>query len=477
MSTITKRVCLKGSGDDALLEHDASPHGPFVERLAASAARLEAARARLNSVELDAWGRHTRRTDAAGGVARALRRHVGAEMATGAWAKFYEIVAREPRLLPRDASGALRTLHLCEAPGAFVAALNHYLHAERPDLLGDDRRGWRWVASTLRPSPAGFDDRFVTATADRWDCGADGTGDLLRAQNIAHFWQLAGEGSAEPAERAASAARGFDLVTADGSVDCSADWSAQERTTAPLFVAEVLAALGALRVGGALVVKLFTFYEGRTAALLEALAAAFDELLAVKPFASKAGNGEVYVLGVGFRDDNVRPHVLRSVLERFGEQSAPDGEGGRSLSPLERAVSGTATLESVPARFLERVAAAAEYFAVQNIAAIERNLETFAEHGRARERARADAREHGEVQPPRGRKKRRRRRGPHVVHGDAAEDDADAAVERAANSAAFSTQQRAALEFIWKCGIAELPPLCRVVQQDELDGCAVLGER
>ena len=104
-------------------------------------------------------------------------------------------------------------------------------------------------------------------------------------------------------------------------------------------------------------------------------------------------------------------------------------------------------------------------------------FETFAEHGRARERARADAREHGEVQPPRGRKKRRRRRGPHVVHGDAAEDDADAAVERAANSAAFSTQQRAALEFIWKCGIAELPPLCRVVQQDELDGCAVLGER
>ena len=48
-------------------------------------------------------------------------------------------------------------------------------------------------------------------------------------------------------------------------------------------LAEVLAALGALRVGGALVVKLFTFYEGRTAALLEALAAAFDDARTVSP--------------------------------------------------------------------------------------------------------------------------------------------------------------------------------------------------
>ena len=105
---ISKWVCLKSSGDDVLLEHDASPHGPFVERLAASAARLDAARTRLNSVELDDWGRHTRRTDAAGGVARALRRYVGAEMATGAWAKFYEIVAHEPRLLA-CAGPSLRT--------------------------------------------------------------------------------------------------------------------------------------------------------------------------------------------------------------------------------------------------------------------------------------------------------------------------------------------------------------------------------
>ena len=156
-------------------------------------------------------------------------------------------------------------------------------------------------------------------------------------------------------------------------------------------------------------------------------------------------------MGVGFRDDNVRPHVLRSVLERFGER-APDGEGGRSLSPLERAVSGTATLESVPARFLERVAAAAEYFAVQNIAAIERNLETFAEHGRARERrpgrrararrGAASARSEEAATPTRAPRGARRCRGGRRGRGGRT---------RGQLGRRSRAQQRAALEFIWKC--------------------------
>jgi 23S rRNA U2552 (ribose-2'-O)-methylase RlmE/FtsJ len=48
-----------------------------------------------------------------------------------AWCKFYEIVSSFDLLPPGDVQSSL---HLCEAPGAFVTALNHFIHIQRPDL-------------------------------------------------------------------------------------------------------------------------------------------------------------------------------------------------------------------------------------------------------------------------------------------------------------------------------------------------------
>lgn len=53
-----------------------------------------------------------------------------------AWCKFYELVS-EYNLIPKEAarSKSLYTLHLCEAPGAFVASLNHYLKLNHPEIV------------------------------------------------------------------------------------------------------------------------------------------------------------------------------------------------------------------------------------------------------------------------------------------------------------------------------------------------------
>ena len=37
------------------------------------------------------------------------------------------------------------SVHLCEAPGAFVASLNHFLKTHRTDCV------WKWIATTLNP--------------------------------------------------------------------------------------------------------------------------------------------------------------------------------------------------------------------------------------------------------------------------------------------------------------------------------------
>ena len=64
------------------------------------------------------------------------------EMLTQAWCKFTECINRYS-LVEGD---ALSSAHLCEAPGAFVAALNHHIQSS----CGDNVE-WKWVANTLNP--------------------------------------------------------------------------------------------------------------------------------------------------------------------------------------------------------------------------------------------------------------------------------------------------------------------------------------
>ena len=49
----------------------------------------------------------------------------------------------------------LMSVHLCEAPGAFVASLNHFLSTHRSDCH------WQWKALTLNPYYEGHDHSIL----------------------------------------------------------------------------------------------------------------------------------------------------------------------------------------------------------------------------------------------------------------------------------------------------------------------------
>uniref|UniRef100_A0A8C6VN43 Adrift-type SAM-dependent 2'-O-MTase domain-containing protein n=1 Tax=Naja naja TaxID=35670 RepID=A0A8C6VN43_NAJNA len=101
---------------------------------------------KLSDKQLDEWHQHTSFTNKAGKVIAHVKKSVSAELCTQAWCKFHEIVCSFP-LLPSDAlqNGELNSVHLCEAPGAFIASLNHYLKSHRIPC------DWNWVANTLNP--------------------------------------------------------------------------------------------------------------------------------------------------------------------------------------------------------------------------------------------------------------------------------------------------------------------------------------
>lgn len=90
---------------------------------------------KLNNYNLDEWHKHTRAMNKAGNVLWTLKRDIEPEFATQAWCKFYEICSTYNFVCNMAQERcALNSLHLCEAPGAFITSLNHYLKLNHPDL-------------------------------------------------------------------------------------------------------------------------------------------------------------------------------------------------------------------------------------------------------------------------------------------------------------------------------------------------------
>lgn len=229
---------------------------------------LNATKSKLDDIELTSWHQHTRQTNPAGDVTRHLRHTVNAELCTQAWAKFQEIVATY-KLVPDQARAMciLNTVHLCEAPGAFVTSLNHYVKSH---CIGLE---WQWVATTLNPFYEGnspdatvTDDQFILETLDKWDFGRDNSGDVMKWTNVESLCERVGSCSVL-------------LVTADGSVDCQDVPAEQESHVAPLQYCETVTALTLLDRGGSFLIKMFTMFEHQTICLVYLLCCAFEQVV------------------------------------------------------------------------------------------------------------------------------------------------------------------------------------------------------
>ncbi|KAL1007301.1 hypothetical protein UPYG_G00084700 [Umbra pygmaea] len=309
----------------------------------------------LSDKDLQVWHQHTNSTNRAGKVIATVRAIANAEICTQAWCKFYEILGTF-NLLPKEAlqTGELNTVHLCEAPGAFIAALNHYLKTSEHTRYCD----WTWAANTLNPyheanrgETAITDDRLISNTLPWWFFGSDDTGDIM-SQN--HLLELQGF---------VRNMRSVDMVTADGSFDCQGNPDEQEALVAPLHYCEAVAALFLLSPGGSFVLKMFTLYEHSSICLLYLLNCCFRSVSIFKPATSKAGNSEVYVVCLQYDGkEAVRP-LLSKLIRHYGPDLAAHG----ALFPSSL----------LPPSFLEQHEQACSYFHAWQMDTIAENLRWF----------------------------------------------------------------------------------------------------
>lgn len=86
---------------------------------------LNSLKDRLSDKDIVRWHKHTTYMNIAGDVINELRQYIRPELCTQAWCKFYEIVSTFD--LVNLKGDSFNSVHLCEAPGAFITCLNHFL--------------------------------------------------------------------------------------------------------------------------------------------------------------------------------------------------------------------------------------------------------------------------------------------------------------------------------------------------------------
>lgn len=239
----------------------------------------------LNDKEPVSWRKHTSLCNKASGVFYKLGQVLGRNvpLMTQAFLKFFEILLVYKQNLVKRAD--LKSFHLCEAPGAFITALEQYL-LQTFGASGE----WDWRASTLNPYFEGnsteqtfVDDRLIFETLERWVFGKSGTGNIFSLEIDKDYLQR------------------FDLVTADGSIDCQNCPAEQELKVLPLFCVEIRCAFRLLKDGGSFVLKMFTFFKPKTRKVLQMLRMSFEEVHFRKPSCSRSSNSEVYIVCLGYR--------------------------------------------------------------------------------------------------------------------------------------------------------------------------------
>lgn len=336
---------------NAALRHSAEEHS----RLQDLKVSLNAVKNQLSDKNVQVWHQHTNSTNRAGKVITAVRSAAGAEVCTQAWCKFYEILGTFS-LLPEEAlqNGELNTVHLCEAPGAFITALNHYIKTSESTRYCD----WSWAANTLNPyheanggSTTIADDRLIANTLPWWFFGSDNTGNIMLQKHLLELQVFVAN------------MRRVDLVTADGSFDCQENPDEQEALVASLHYCEVTAALLLLSPGGSFVLKMFTLYEHSSVCLLYLLNCCFHSVSIFKPATSKAGNSEVYVVCLNYN----RKEDIRLLLSKLIRNYGPNVADREALFPRSL----------LPESFLKQHEEVSSYFHALQVETITENLHLF----------------------------------------------------------------------------------------------------
>ncbi|KAF7459078.1 ribosomal RNA large subunit methyltransferase J protein [Cryptosporidium felis] len=347
----------------AIQENLGENEGYSIKELDSLKSQLDSVRNELDHIDIRVWQAFTRATNVTQDIVYKLR-DIPVELATTGWCKLYEILHyfRWHEFMNEN---EFHSMHLCECPGGFISALNHYIQSNvinKRQRLGSSKLHWEWKANSLNPYFEGnnpnsilTDDIIYRDTYRAWITGVDDTGDITNTRNIDYIWQKTSKNTKN--------CWLADLVTADGSLDIQFNPNEQEKLTSSIQYCETVCALGILRKHGSFILKCFNVLHHTTISIIALLCYCFQNVHIVKPVMSKGGSGEVYIVAIDFQ--GIRSVLLKNLISHI--QSKKDRFHEFSLFPREW----------LPEKFIEQCITAATLFTRWQIDNINQNLLKF----------------------------------------------------------------------------------------------------
>ena len=216
------------------------------------------------------------------------------------------------RLLEDCKSGPIKTFHLAEGPGGFIEAVRYRRNdIGQPDMFhgmtlidpDDHVPGWKKSRE------------FVSHPDVCIETGADGTGNLMHAENFDYCCDMFGGQ--------------MDLVTGDGGFDFSVNFNEQEQQATKLVFAQMIYGVMMQKRGGSFVLKIFDMFNRPTLEIVYLLCSLYRKVMIYKPYTSRYANSERYIVCIDFLHDSVES--LRGLLRHRLQEMIETGEPVRGL--------------------------------------------------------------------------------------------------------------------------------------------------
>ena len=207
-----------------------------------------------------------------------------------AWLKMYEMMAIFKFESDYLDIKSLKTFHICEAPGNFISAINHYVKTNTTIKIFD------WKAQSLNPvgsknkkTAFGDDYGYISKYKDKWDWGPTKTGDITDITNIKYYGTLT---------------RDVQLITSDCGIPNEPGQSTNKMFQ--IHYASLLFMILNLPIGSNFVAKFFIpIYRPLEISLIHILYESFEQLYFFKSMINIYSK-EFYIVGkkyIGVSDD------------------------------------------------------------------------------------------------------------------------------------------------------------------------------
>lgn len=204
--------------------------------------------------------------------------HINNNSVSRAWIKLYELY-RETNFFDNLTKKSIKSFHICEAPGNFIASTIYYIDKNT------DIQQYIWNAQTLYEGHVYDQYNFIKQTKDRWDFGKDGSGDLTKYDNFVHY---------------VNKYKNSDMLVGDCGIGVTTNLDQLH----DLANYQLLYALLIPRVGGNFIIK--THANNINLQFLSLVYIAQNKYNKLYIFKSSRNfwSSEIYLVGIGFRGIN-----------------------------------------------------------------------------------------------------------------------------------------------------------------------------